>query len=520
MRKRMGAQGRGDANEPRGWARRPPCALLLLPCLALLVFSPAAEATFHEMSIREVYPGGADNASYVELQMWAGGQDLVGGHHLVAYNPDGSVNEDFALLSNVANGANQSTILVADSEYSVVFDEKPAPDESDAKLNLSAVGGAVCWIEGSPPDCVAWGDFTGPLPSHLPELKVGTPASSPGGVAAGKALRRSIAKGCSTLLDPPPTDDSDDSAADFSEVNPNPRDNATPPIEKACPPIPNTAIDKKPANPSKETAASFTYHAIPGTEATFECRLDGAAFASCPGAGIKYPGPLSEATHTFDVRAVNPTGTDATPASYTWTIDTTVVDETPPETTILSAPPNPSTSSTASFTYESSEGESSFECALDGGFAPCLAGGITYSGLGNGAHAFRVRAIDSSNNVDPDPASYSFTVMLAAPSPAAGPPVSSLLPLPSPEPAVRAETIVVAKPGARTADRTPTFRFRATAPGATFQCKLDGAPFRACRSPFTTKILGFGPHTLKIRALAGGVADPTPAVLRFRVERA
>ena len=515
MHKRMGAQCCGVGRTP-GARRRARFALPLFACFALLLAAPPANATFHEISIREVYPGGSNNASYVELQMWAASQRFVGEHHLVAYDSGGNVIDDFKFAADVANGVNQATILVADTNYFPTFDEKPVPDESDEKLNLSPTGGAVCWIEGTPPDCVAWGNFTGPLPTHVPALKVGNPAS-PSGVTAGKALRRSIAKGCSTLLDPPPTDDSDDSATDFSEQEPNPRNNATAPVEHVCPPVPNTAIDTKPTNPTKATAASFTYHAIPTTEASFECRLDGAAFAGCPNGGIEYSGPLAETSHTFEVRAVNPTGTDATPASYTWTIDTTSVDETPPETTIVSAPPDPSGSSTASFTYESNEPGSSFECSFDGGgFAVCSVSGMAYAGLGNGPHTFQVRAIDPSNNVDPSPASYNFEVMLAGPPP----PVPSP-PAPAPEPPepTPPETIVAAKPAVKTHDRTPTFRFRSIASGATFQCKLDGAPFRACHSPFTTKVLAFGPHILKIRAVSGGIADPTPTVLRFRVER-
>jgi hypothetical protein len=487
-----------------------------LACFALLALCPPALATFHEMSIREVYPGGANDASYVELQMWAGGQNFVGTHRLVAYNANGSVNDDLPLPNDVASGVNQATILVADTSYPVVFDESPTADASDAGLNLSPAGGAVCWIEGSPPDCVAWGNFSGPLPSHIPALKVGNPAS-PGGVSAGKALRRSIANGCATFLDAPPTDDSDDSATDFSEGEPMPRDNATPPVEHACPPIPNTAIDAKPANPAKSTTASFAYHAIPATEAGFECSLDGAVFVSCPGTGIKYEG-LGEESHSFEVRAVNPTGTDPTPATYTWTVDTTFVDEIPPETKILSGPGNPSASPTASFTYESNEPSSSFECMLDNtGFAPCPAGGITYADLGLGLHSFQVRAIDSSNNKDPSPAEYGFQIVAAStPPPVSAPLPTALPPLTSPAVAPPPETLA-SGPAARSHDRTPTFRFHSTTAGATFRCKLDGGPFRSCRSPFTTKTLTFGRHTLTIRAISSGAVDPTPAVFHFKL---
>ncbi len=613
MHKRMGTQAGGDRGGHAA-SRGGRLALPILACFALLALAlaPPALATFHEMSIREVYPGGADNASYVELQMWTAGQNFVGGHHLVAYNPNGSVNDDFVLPSSVANGVNQATILIADSEYSLHFDEMPAPDAGDANLNLSPAGGAVCWTEGAPPDCVAWGSFSGPLPSHLPELKVGSPAS-PAGVTAGKALRRSIAAGCSTLLDPPPTDDSDNSAADFSEQDPKPRNNATAPTEKACPSLPNTTITTlptNPADPTKSTAASFSFTASPAEGASFECKLDsdpgfgpcsspktysglgegsrvfevravnsaGAdptpatykwridltaptatiltsppnpssgnsaaftysssetgstfqcslersgepdSFSSCPSTGKTYPdaghpGPLGDGEWTFKVAATDKAGNAGVADEFKWTVDNTLVDETPPQTTLESKPPDPSDSSIATFTYSSNEPGSTFQCQLDnGGFNPCAPSGISYADLANGPHSFQVRAIDPSDNVDPSPAGYSFTVVLTSAPLSPPTPVGAPGPVPKPAP----NTKISGKPSTRTHDRTPTFRFGPGGTGATFQCKLDRGPFKACHSPLTTKALPLGRHLLAVRAILDGIADPSPATFAFRITR-
>lgn len=591
-----------------GEVERTPCAgrrvllALLLSCLTALFIAPTAQATFHEISIREVYPGGVDNASYVELQMRAAGQEFVSGHHLVAYNADGSVNENFAFSASVAGGANQATILVADTSYATVFPGKPTPDASDANLNLSPGGGAVCWIEGSPPDCVAWGNFTGPLPGHIPELKVGSPAS-PGGVGAGKALRRTIAPGCSTLLEL--GDDSDDSATDFSEQAPNPRANATPVVESACI-APTATVDGKPATPTNATSAAFTYHSSP-SGASFECKLDAGAFAACEASGVEYTG-LADGGHSFQVRAHDTNGTGAatsyswtvdtqpptatikthpadpspgasaaftyqsnevnssfecslssggpdsfgpcpssgktytgladgtyafkvratdkagnqqpTPTEFSWEVDNSLADTTPPQTTIESHPPDPSQSSTAAFTYSSNEPGSSFECSLDGAaFAACLASGIEYTGLGNGPHSFQVRAIDPADNVDPTPAGFSFQVTL----PALAPPAPTMTPqvLPAAPPAASPpNTLIRQRPRARTRDRTPTFRFRSTRPGVRFQCQLDRGRFRPCHARFTTRKLGYGRHVLRVRAILGGIPDPTPARIAFKVVRA
>jgi hypothetical protein len=80
------------------------------------------------------------------------------------------------------------------------------------------------------------------------------------------------------------------------------------------------------------------------------------------------------------------------------------------------------------------------------------------------------------------------------------------------------QTILKGKPAKRTRDRTPTFRFRSSEGGATFQCKVDRQAFRACRSPFTAKKLAFGKHTFKVRARdRSGEVDRSPASFSFTV---
>ncbi|MEX2447802.1 MAG: hypothetical protein WD404_03550 [Solirubrobacterales bacterium] len=83
-------------------------------------------------------------------------------------------------------------------------------------------------------------------------------------------------------------------------------------------------------------------------------------------------------------------------------------------------------------------------------------------------------------------------------------------------PARRLQTRIVRGPGRVTADRTPTFRFRANR-RASFRCKMDSRRARRCRSPFTWKRLSYGCHVFRVWARAGGTVDPTPAVYRFRV---
>jgi hypothetical protein len=82
------------------------------------------------------------------------------------------------------------------------------------------------------------------------------------------------------------------------------------------------------------------------------------------------------------------------------------------------------------------------------------------------------------------------------------------------------ETKITPRPKAKTTDRTPTLKFSSASSGASFECQVDGAAFKACRSPLTTKTLSFGKHTVKVRAILGGVQDPTPATASFKVVKA
>jgi hypothetical protein len=58
-------------------------------------------------------------------------------------------------------------------------------------------------------------------------------------------------------------------------------------------------------------------------------------------------------------------------------------------------------------------------------------------------------------------------------------------------------------------DPTPTFSFRSSDPGSTFQCRIDGAPFKRCAARYTTPRLSDGAHKLSVQAIdaPGNVSD-------------
>jgi hypothetical protein len=85
-------------------------------------------------------------------------------------------------------------------------------------------------------------------------------------------------------------------------------------------------------------------------------------------------------------------------------------DASPPETTITDGPPEATESTSATFTFTSSESESTFDCNLDGqGFLPCESP-QDYEALAQGPHTFDVRATDRAGNTDATPATYSWRV--------------------------------------------------------------------------------------------------------------
>jgi hypothetical protein len=251
---------------------------------------------------------------------------------------------------------------------------------------------------------------------------------------------------------------------------------------------PNTTITAQPANPTNQTSASFSFTS---TEAgsSFECRLDGAAFAACT-SPRSYTG-LTDGAHTFEVRATDPAGnTDASPTSYAWTVDTAA-----PNTTITSAPLDPTSDPAASFGFSSSEGGSSFECSLDGaGYTACTSP-KNYTGLADGAHTFQVRATDPAGNTDASPASYAWTVDATAPN-----------------------TTITAQPPNPTNQTSAGFSFTSTEAGS-FECSLDGSAFAACTSPQGYAGLAEGSHTFQVRATdPAGNTDASPASYGWTVD--
>jgi len=96
------------------------------------------------------------------------------------------------------------------------------------------------------------------------------------------------------------------------------------------------------------------------------------------------------------------------------------------------------------------------------------------------------------------------------------PPVEPPPPVPSPP--SPPQTTLLGHPPKHGASTTATFRFSADLAGASFQCALDGGPYKTCHSPRVYRNLKPGGHSLRLRALtADGGPDPTPIEFRWSV---
>ncbi|MBK9053053.1 MAG: DNRLRE domain-containing protein [Chloroflexi bacterium] len=260
---------------------------------------------------------------------------------------------------------------------------------------------------------------------------------------------------------------------------------------------PETTINSGPDATTLDTSAQFTFSANE-PDTTFACALDSASFVACV-SPASYTN-LSQGAHTFEVRAIDLAGNvDATPASFSWTVEEPPpADTTPPETMINAGPEAATSETTAGFTFSANEA-ATFACSLNGVPLTTCDSPISYSGLAVGSHTFAVQAIDTAGNVDPTPASYNWVIN-------------------EPPDTTPPHTTINSGPPASTSDTSATFTFAADEPGVTFECALDGVAFTACTTPATVNGLSVGEHTVTVRATdQAGNVDPVPASYTWTV---
>jgi hypothetical protein len=168
---------------------------------------------------------------------------------------------------------------------------------------------------------------------------------------------------------------------------------------------PDTTITDGPSGLIRKKAPSFTFTSTKPS-ATFECRIDDGAFATC--SSPFETATLTEGPHTFEVKATDQAGnTDPTPALRSFNVDTTT-----PQTTMTAGPTGKTTNRTPRFAFRSNEAGSTFRCRLDGRHWVGCRSPKHYGRLPVGRHAFDVQASDPAGNRDPSPAHRRFRVVI------------------------------------------------------------------------------------------------------------
>ncbi len=168
---------------------------------------------------------------------------------------------------------------------------------------------------------------------------------------------------------------------------------------------PQTGIANGPDPLSNDPSPVFELtSSLPG--ATFECKVDARPWAPCSSTFLT--GQLADGEHTFSARASDGLGNvDETPATRTFTIDTT-----PPDSTVDSGPTAPVHTGPLAFGVRATDGK--LECALDDGDYGSCGIVLRADDLAVGDHVFRARATDRVGNVG-QPAEWIFTVVNEAP---------------------------------------------------------------------------------------------------------
>jgi hypothetical protein len=163
-----------------------------------------------------------------------------------------------------------------------------------------------------------------------------------------------------------------------------------------------------------------------------------------------------------------------------------------PKTSITAGPNGLTSDNTPVFTFKSDAG-ATFQCQVDAGAFQACASPTTTTPLADGPHTFTVRALSAAFNVETSPPSRTFTVDTAAP-----------------------DTRFTKKAPRRFFKQRVKFKFAASEAGATFQCKLDGRPWRACPQTFKYGVK-VGRHTIQVRAVdRAGNADRSPVKYTFK----
>jgi hypothetical protein len=160
------------------------------------------------------------------------------------------------------------------------------------------------------------------------------------------------------------------------------------------------------SSPPPRTNVAVLSFSVTSNEAgaVFEARADGSLFTAVPATFSL--SALGDGPHRIEIRARDAAGNiDASPLIFD-----VVIDRIAPDTMISSGPPSTTTSTNATFGLQA-EDNAIFETSLDGAAYAFTPSPLTVTGLPAGPHVLLARSMDAAGNVDPTPATYSWTVV-------------------------------------------------------------------------------------------------------------
>ena len=224
---------------------------------------------------------------------------------------------------------------------------------------------------------------------------------------------------------------------------------------------------------------------------TVRCLLDDVALPSCV-SPVEIV-DVAHGEHEFRIEATNALGVfNAEAAVFVFETDLIA-----PETTLVGTPDLLEDTTDAEFEFIADDSATVFLCAVDGeDFVSCDSPYLI-SDLADGEHTFEVMAVDGVGNIEPEPATFSWTVDTLAP-----------------------ETTITSTPDSRVASLSATFTLASNEPG-TFMCRVVPAAFAACDASHEVTVPGDGEYTFEAYAIDEyGNADPTPASFTWTVDTA
>ena len=161
-----------------------------------------------------------------------------------------------------------------------------------------------------------------------------------------------------------------------------------------------TATFSETMNSSTITTATFTVGGVTGT-----VTYSGTTATFTPSSNLSY-----STTYTATITTgVKDSAGNTMASAYSWSWTTGAAPDTP-DTSITSQPSDPSNSTSASFSFTSTQTGSTFQCQMDsGGYSTCTSP-KSYTVLTNKSYTFYVKATNSAGNTDATPASYTWIV--------------------------------------------------------------------------------------------------------------